>query len=486
MASAVSSPRAIHPPRPTEAGLSLGGHLVGVLLLSLPFFVLSLLLWRADFLSDSYARLLANVLVNSANARLDNVILSYPPFANIMALVWPNALWLMLLSSVAMGGILWMLWRQLQETQLHVVVRLLLILSFVLTPLTSFASTQALTQVLTLTLLLAAWISYNRFTRERITWNGFLTGLILGLGFYVSLYAAVFSLFFAVSTPLYFREAQDESGRLHWPAVFTGMIVVLFPVAVSFLIWSYLNWLFSGDFLSFLTPVRNTAYVDYVATVGRSIPSVVAHSVSQLVYVPVYLVVGLLEVLYSPRRLLAYLAPLAVVLVSRSAGLLYPDSLALLTYSMTAVAAVPRRASAHWGVLLLGVALLKVLVNLTTPIDPGWLNALQRQTSTRDQIEIALGERLRTVSDDRVMVDNVTAYRLIARTATGAPFLTPDEPAFELATAAPGQFVDYILLTPDDRVGQLFDLTPPGFVHELTWQEWQLYRRADVPPLVAR
>jgi hypothetical protein len=465
----------------------LAQHLGMVLLLSLPFLILSGLLVRNAYMSDGYAQLLSRVLVASSNERLDNIIVSYPPFANIAALVWPNALWLMILSSLAMGGILWLLWLQLLQTQMSLMVRLLLVMSFILTPITSYAATQELTQVWTLFLLLGAWISFNRFTRERITWNGFLTGLILGLGFYVSIYATIFSLFFALATPLYFREAQGPDGKLHWPAVTTGMIVVLFPVVASFLIWSYLNWIFSGEFFSFLEPARNAAYIDYLRMVGGGPGEAVGYSIAQLIFVPVYLVVGLLEVLYAPSRLLSYFAPLIVVILSRALGLYYPDTLALLTYSMTAVAAIPRHASAHWGSVLLVVAVLKVTVNLTTPVDARWLAAVQGIIRDEDRIEQEIADRLRTAGDDRIMLDDSAAYRLIARTGTGAPFLTTNEPMFELATSAPAGYVDYILLTADDRLGRLYDdSAPPGFVLEATWDAWQLYRQTNSAPLLSR
>ena len=33
------------------------------------------------------------------------------------------------------------------------------------------------------------------------------------------------------------------------------MVIIIFPVAISFLAWGYLNWIFTGDFFSFLAVV---------------------------------------------------------------------------------------------------------------------------------------------------------------------------------------------------------------------------------------
>ncbi|MFN3929510.1 MAG: hypothetical protein ACK4OK_07745, partial [Thermoflexus sp.] len=112
-----------------------------------------------------------------------------------------------------------------------------------------------------------------------------------------------------------------------------------------------------------------------------------------------------------------------------------------------------------------------------------WWNALNAGPLPEDQIEQRMARYLARLPCGSILADDREAFRLIARAGTACPFVLPPDPIFEMAVVAPERFVSYVLVAehPTRLLGPLEaryrDRPPKGFVAELSWPGWRLYRR---------
>lgn len=475
-------------------------HVAFALLLAFPFGVLAYEAHRLLFMSNLHAHLAAKALLALDRGRLELIGFTYPPLPFVITAFWPTPVTPALAASLAAGAIAWLLWRHLSHTGLPFWARLVVLGGAALFPESLFLATQSLNETATLLFFLLAWYSFLAFTRSGMTWGGFVAGLILAVAFYFNAYAFVYALFYAISAPFFSRTIWQEAPRRRLAAAATAVVVVGFPAIAAFAGWSYVSWVFTGNPWSFAVDPNSPLFPFFqpAAEPVSSFQQALLSTVQDISRLPVYIAIGLIVFYYTPRRSFAYLVPAIVITLIRAMGMFYSVPFALGTYLVVALAAIPRRTSPRWGWVLLVAVVLQSAIGLDTRTRGEFsfteFRAWQQVVFTgvprqEDRFELEIGRQLREAPPRRVLADDRSAYRLIARTGTARPFLLPPDPEFLLALSAPEAYVDYILLPTDsvpgvDLVADRYGKQPPqGFVVDATWPGWVLYRHQTAPSL---
>ncbi len=479
-------------PRPREdVSHSRAVNALGIFAFSLPYLLLGWLVQGSLFLGNTRALLLGKVLVAHGDGRLENIVLGYPLFPSLLASLRPAPSTMMIASALTAGATLWLLWQTLAATPYGIVPRVVLLLTFAAVPTTAFLATQSFGEILALLLFLIAWNNFIAFARTNTTWNGFAAGLVIGLAFFVSLYALAYGLIFVLSAPFYLYEHNSgsfgESVREQRARILTGTIVIAFPMLIAFLAWTYLSWIFTGEPFLYVRDIISplSAFSDSAVAPLFGTRAVLEASLYDVLRLPLYLVIGLLTLLNAPHRLITYLVPILVITVTRGLSWAYSESFAMATLTVVMLAGIPVKWRLGW--LLVPVALLQIVFAYGLADRSVEQNAwhdmlLTNAASVADQNETQIAQRLANLPPHTVLIDAKAAYRLVARIGTALPLLDADNAAYLLAVSAPAQYVDYIVLTTDDQLAQRFDIAPPaGFVLDTTWADGRLYRRMDAP-----
>lgn len=487
MASAIrwrTSPAAA--PHPSEqVSLSRSAQLLGILAFSLPYLLLGWLTQPSLFLGDARAHLLGRTLVALGDLRLENIVLGYPLIPALVAALRPAPTTLMIAAALSAGATLWLLWQMLAAAPFHVLTRLVLLFACAAAPSTAFLATQSFGEMLALLLLLVAWNNFVAFARTNRTWNGFVAGLVIGLAFFVSLYALIYALAFVIFAPFYLYQRGAGTLVQQRARIVSGVVVIAFPALMGFLAWSYLSWIFTGDPFRYTRDITAplAAFADGTPLLG--LRAVLTASLYDVLRLPLYLALGLVTLVYAPRRLLTFLAPLCAIMLTRALGWAYSEPFALATLTLVALAGIPRRRRLGW--LLLPAALLQIVfafgLESRSAEQSAWRDALLTDAPTlQDQTETQIASLIAAAPAHRVLIDSSAAYRLIARVGSAEPLIDADNAAYQLAVSAPAQYVDYILVTDGDQLAQRFDReAPAGFALDRTWAGGRLYRRAFTP-----
>lgn len=470
-----------------------------MLLLSVPFFGLSLLALGQGFLSTSHAHLIALALQIIDRGQLELIAFSYPPLPLALATLSPQAAALSLLAALTAGTLTWLLWRGLAPTRLPGVVRAVLVAGVIGTPPLLFTGTQTISGVLTLLLLLVAWHNFVRFVSYGETWGGFVAGLMLGLGFYINAYAVAYALIFSLITPLLLRRTRS-SIPVSVQSIITGMLVILFPALLAGFIWSYLNWLFNDTVLALVT-APDSAFIQLVEPGLDAFDNwriTLRQTAIEVLYQPLLLATGVIVLLRARERLLLLICPLLLVLGARLIGLNYPPTLAVGTYGIFALALLPPGLRGWWSGLLIPAAVAGVIVSYAAPLPQTeltrWRTVIETNTpDPAETIEQAVARQFRAAAPNSILADDRRAARLIARTGSATPFVLPGADTFNQALFDPASQVDYVLVaaapTGSSPVARLFDLADPepqrGFIIEARWPGWLLYRHEAASPLLA-
>jgi len=459
-------------------------------LFALPFIGLSGLAAEIGFLSNQHAHLIAKALQAVEGGRLELIGFTYPPLPFLLTAIWIHPLTPSLLASLAAGATAWLLLRHLLQTSLSPAAKIILIGALAFTPASLYIATQSLTEMMTLLLLLLAWLAFLRFTRYGETLSGFISGMILGLAFFFNAYALFFSFVYAFASPLFYQWQQVSPRERKWQADLTLVVVVGFPTWLGFVSWAYLNWIFTGNAWLFLTDPNAPLFTFFSSSplaTGGFFPTL-AYSLEELVRAPIYLGVAILVAIYAPNRLPAYFAPFGVIALVRTLGWNYTEAMAIATYSVVALAAIPRRTGKGWSSLLILLAIIHLLFNLNSPYQSNELKVWERvilhqEMQVSDAFEIQATKWLCGLPNQSILADDRAAYRLIARCNKAKPFLLPADGKFLMALHAPEQYVDTVLaqrtqtLTAD-LVSQRYGENPPrGFQVAAAWGDWVVYQR---------
>ncbi|MBO9306338.1 hypothetical protein [Thermomicrobium sp.] len=499
MASAVISKPVPQPASPPSdelrlVDLSWRAHLLRVALFSLPFLALALVTYRYGFLTNAHALVTAKALLAADRLRLEVIGFLYPPLPFLLVLVFPRPWLPSVLASIAAGATAWLVWYDLERVGLARLWRMLLLAAVVVIPSNVFLATQAYPDMLALHLIVMAWHYYINFVRHGHTFSGFVAGLILGLALYANFYALVYALALASLVPL-FRRSEASTGQGGEWATLSQMLVTAFPALWAVASWTYINWVFTGNPMMYLTDPA-AAVIDperwgvplaerwgWLAEFGR-----------ELIMQPLLLGVFAANLWRAPRRLVPLVVLAVVPSLLRFFGFAYPLPLVLATYTVLALIALPERLPRWVGPVIVALALGQGATTAVLLQHAGevrqWqqvlVNGIPRAS---DQDERELGQRLRAAPPYSILADDRSAYRIIARAETARPFLLPADASFGAALAEPARSVGYILVTQEplgrDLVSERFaDGPPDGFVVDGQQGSWKLYRRIDQPSLL--
>lgn len=469
-------------------------HFLRVVLFSIPFVGVALLSYQGGFLSENHAHLVAKTLLAADRRRLEVIGFLYPPLPFLLTLVLPHPFTPSLLASIAAGATTWLLWYDLERTSLPRLVRMLLVVSVVLTPGFLFLATQSLSEILALHLVLVAWHYYLNFIRFGHTFSGFVSGLVLGFAFYVNFYALLYALTLAILVPLFKPDTEATEARSGWFVV-SQVFVTAFPALWAVLSWTYINWVFTGNPVTYLVE-PGASVIDefrFRASLGERLSDLTEFG-RELALQPLLWGVLLLQGWKQWRRVLPLLLLISLPSMIRLLGLSCSVALALSTYAVLALAAVPERLPRWVGLILVTLAAAQAVLQASLVYETGEIREWEQvvvmdERQGKAEVELTLGRFLHEASPAAVLADDRSAYRVIARTRTARPFLLPADENFAAALASPAEFVQYVLVTrnpqPRDRVSALFGTDPPaGFILDGQVGDWFLYRREEAPPLL--
>lgn len=460
--------------------------MAGTLVLALPFLVAAYQLAGSHFISNHHAHLIEKALIVLDRGRLELIGFVYPPLPFLLLLLWPVPLVAMTLAALAGGGMAWVLWQRLMVLPFPRIVQALLLIAPLSVPSMLYLGTQAFGEMLVLLLVLIAWVSFLNFTRAGETRAGFLAGLSLGAGFFANFYAAVYAVPFALLAPLFMKDRRRG-------AAIAAAFVLLFPVVTAVLSWSYLSWLFTGDFLNFARDPGSSVFV-YTKGASEDLPlgwplalRATAHDVLSS---PLYLISGLIVARLWPSRLLGFLVPLGLITGFRAAGLVYADYFAVGTLTVVALAALPPHTPSRWWPVLLLAAGVHVWIGYATPLkgEPAaWARAMtSTQTGESDRQEQVIASHLAQKQARSVLVDDRIAYRIVSRAGTARPFVLPADALYGIAESQPAEFVQYVLVPAlpssgsGSRLATVYPVDPPQGVRLVTsWRDWRLYGRVE-------
>jgi len=184
--------------------------------------------------------------------RLENMGFNFPPLPLFWVLLVQNPF---VATAVAGGSIatacLLVLYRQYRQKRISFILFALLVVYLTLSPLSLYLFSQHLPAALLFSLLLLTYHHLYRYCRQNISYNLFMFGLISALIFLTDFQAILLIPLFTFS--LVTRVIGNN-------LVKSGAILItgLFPVVFVTLSWFYLNWLFLGDPLYFVTHWRST------------------------------------------------------------------------------------------------------------------------------------------------------------------------------------------------------------------------------------
>jgi len=231
-----------------------------------------------------------------------------------------------------------------------------------------------------------------------------------------------------------------------------------------------------------------TSMFAFLRAEGADLPTDWAAALSvtggDLVMAPLYIVMAVVIAYYRPLRLPVMLAFGVFVVGLRTFGFVLPDYFATVTFTLVALAAVPPRLPRHVWPLIMVTGLLQFGLGWVMPLggEPAaWHRAVTSGVPRPVDVEEtvvaqAMAERPR----HSTLVDDRTAYRIIARTGTAHPFLTPADPLYGLALSQPARFVPSMLAratgseVPDDPARALAMAQPDARVTQLS-TAWWLY-----------
>lgn len=450
---------------------------------------------HAGFLSDAHARAITKALQVRQAGRLELAGLSSPPAPAVVAAIDPTPTFLSIVAAVVMGVTTAVVARDLARTRLPRWLQALALLGVIALPSVLFIATSSVAEAISIAVFVLAWRAYTRFARQRSAYHGFLAGLLFALAFGATVFAPFVVLPLAVAAPLYF-DWRPAGRRPTLPQALTGVMVVLLPSVLAVVAWAYLNWLFTGDPLRFVRDPASPLYAfgdpGMVGIVGDN---AVRATLTDVLRVPMFVVVGgLLARQRGWGRTATYLSPVLLILTMRSVGFGYAEHFSVATLAGFALVSLSNRdVDVGRGRSLLAAVVTTQAVLALLAFPPGtpelseWRNRVVAGIEDpAARLEQTIGRHLATAEPRTVLIDDTSAFRLIARAGTIDPFIVPSSPFFGPAVSVPQGRVDHIVVATEPGPGPLrtFARRPPeGFVIAAEWPGWRLLSADDTPRL---
>ena len=464
-------------------------------LFAIPLLYLGWMSWKLRFLSDDSARLISKALIYTEHGRLPYLGLAYPNIPLLMTAVLPSPLFLSILSALAGGVTYWMIWRHFRRTTLSSFLLVVMLFSLAINMLIGFSFTQSLVDAYLLMLFAFIWRALLRFVVGRVTWMGFIAGLLMALAFFFNVSALTWGVTTGLSTFALLRARAELQGD-DPAASYAVAGIIAFPVIFIALSWFYVSWMWRGNVLAFLydaaVPVFD--YLDPQSEAVYTFATTLRALMRELAMQPLAVVIFVLLILQTRDWLAPPLTVLASIITLRAYGFnIYSEALSIGTFSIMALMSLPRSLSRGKRAILLLAALLQIVVTLlVSPASPEiqkWRDIILANTpSEEDVFEQDIALLLAKAPPRSILADDDGVYRFIARGGTAIPYLLPGDIAFAEAKVYPKLYVDYIVVAdpppPTDEISIYFGKRPPeGFKLALEWPGWKVYQRRGAPGL---
>ena len=294
---------------------------------------------------------------------------AYPPLPTLLAgLVPGGSLGLSVVASLFAGCTLHLVWEQLVRRDVPTLLIGCLLLPLFAVPAVAYAASQSVAGIVLLSMLAVAVHGFVRFTVNRDTEAGFLTGLALAAAFTVDPIAIFYALALGTATWFLTQERLPSATR-------ATVAVIVFPTVFAVLSWTFLEWRFTGGV--FGTLVANPdVFAFHTGAFGAAATTVGA----SLLHVPLFVAVAVVFAVRRPLALVGYLTVVPASVVAVWIGLRYTPVTAYVLFTLVALLSVPRAPGRHTGVALGVVALVQLLLAwVWPPTSPGfadWLAAV--------------------------------------------------------------------------------------------------------------
>ena len=310
--------------------------------------------------------------VRAGGSDLAGLGAAYPPLPTLLAGIVPGgSLGLSVVASLFAGCTLHLVWEQLVRRDVPTLLIGFLLLPLFAVPAVAYAASQSVSGIVLLSMLAVAVHGFVRFTVNRETEAGFLTGLALAAAFAVDPIAIFYAL--ALGTATWFMTQQREPF-----ATRATVAVIVFPTVFAVLSWMFLEWRFTGGV--FGTLVANPDVLTFRAGVWPAFITAAATVGGSLLHVPLFAAVGVLYAVRRPMALVGYLTAVPASIVAVWIGLRYTPVTAYVLFTLVALLSVPRDVGRRTGAALAAVALVQlVLAWVWPPTSPGfadWLAAI--------------------------------------------------------------------------------------------------------------
>ena len=313
--------------------------------------------------------------VGAGGSDLAGIGAAYPPLPTLLAgLVPGGSLGLSVVASLFAGCTLHLVWEQLVRRDVPRVLIGCLLLPLFAVPAVAYAASQSVAGILLLSMLAVALHGFLRFTVNRDTEAGFLTGLALAAAFTVDPIAIFYAV--ALGTATWF--IAHERFRAETSGARATVAVIVFPTVFAVLSWMFLEWRFSGAV--FGTIAANPDVLTFRHGVWPALVAAAATVWASLLHVPLFLAVGVIYAVRRPVALVGYLTAVPASVVAVWIGLRYTPVTAYVLFTLVALLSVPRDTGRRTGSALAVVALAQlVLAWVWPPTSPGfsdWLAAV--------------------------------------------------------------------------------------------------------------
>ncbi|MEM1097101.1 MAG: hypothetical protein AAGJ10_21100, partial [Bacteroidota bacterium] len=409
----------------------------------------------AGYLSDAHAQFLAEALMIDARGDAGLVSWFFPPLPLVLLMLYPKAFVAVGWGALAMAWLAWFLikdgWRHNRIVLLAAVPLLLF------SPLAFNLIAANYQEAVALFCLYLAWRWYGQWLTTGIIAFSFQAGLMMAVAAFVSPLALPLALMLGLSPSL---ERTNNFG-----AYITGWLILTFPALLSIGAWSFAAWVFTGTFAQFTLGITGEA----------------VSLLEVMILAPIFLVglvVCILERMWE--RVFALVLLFVFVVFVAIAGIA-TLSLTVLLLSLLGIAILPDELSrTSRFILILALIVQAALAWMRVPIPDYTV------ISDTMQEEHEVASTLAQLGDARVLTDEKTTYRIVAKTGTAAPYVLPtDGEAYFEAYAAPYASVDYVLLhdEPSELNDRYRERVPVGFFVEKRWDAYTLYRRRNALPL---
>jgi hypothetical protein len=313
--------------------------------------------------------------VRAGGPDLAGIGAAYPPTPTLLAgLVPGGSLGLGVVASLFAGYTLHLVWEQLVRRGFPTLLVGCLLLPLFAVPAVAYAASQSVAGIALLSLLAVALHGFVRFTVNRDTEAGFVTGLALAAAFTFDPIAVFYAL--ALGTATWF--IAHERFRTETSGTRATVAVIVFPTLFTVLAWMFLEWRFTGRV--FATISTNPDVLTFPAGVWPALTGAATTVGTALLHVPLFLAVAVVYAVRRPVALVGYLVSVPASVFAVWIGLRYTPVTAYVLFTLVALLSTPRDPGRRTGAALGAVALAQLaLAWWWPPTSPGftdWLAAV--------------------------------------------------------------------------------------------------------------